>query len=118
MLDLSLFRNRSFSGANSVMLLIGLAMFGVFFYVSLFVQQVLGYSPVEAGASFLPATLLIAGLAPKVGSLVDRVGSRWLTGGGMTLRPCRPRLAPGRRLGATGTCPRARDWAGMALTMT
>ena len=85
MLDLTLFRNPTFSGANVAMLLVALAMFGVFFYVSLFVQQVLGYSPVEAGASFLPATLLIAGLAPKVGSLVDRVGSRWLTGGGMTL---------------------------------
>src|SRR3984885_9040307 len=45
MLDLSLFRNRTFSGANSVMLLVGLAMFGVFFYISLYMQQVLGYSP-------------------------------------------------------------------------
>src|SRR5262245_16241822 len=56
MLDLSLFRNVSFSGANTVMLLIGLAMFGVFFYVSLYVQQILGYSPTQAGASFLPWT--------------------------------------------------------------
>src|SRR6478735_9031144 len=65
MLDLSLFRNRSFSGANSVMLLIGLAMFGVFFYVSLYVQQVLGYSAIQAGASFLPWTILIILLAPQ-----------------------------------------------------
>ena len=36
------------------MLLVGLAMFGVFFYVSLYMQQVLGYSPIQAGASFLP----------------------------------------------------------------
>jgi len=85
MLDLTLFSNPTFSGANVSMLLVALAMFGVFFYVSLYVQQILGYSPVEAGASFLPATLLIALLAPKVGSLVDRVGSRWLTGSGMTL---------------------------------
>ena len=54
MLDLSLFKNRTFSGANTVMLLVGLAMFGVFFYVSLYVQQVLGYSPTQAGAAFLP----------------------------------------------------------------
>jgi EmrB/QacA subfamily drug resistance transporter len=85
MLDLTLFRNPTFSGANVSMLLVALAMFGVFFYVSLYVQQILGYSPVEAGASFLPATILIAALAPQVGRLVDRVGSRWLTGGGMTL---------------------------------
>ena len=85
MLDLSLFRNRTFAGANAVMLLVGLAMFGVFFYVSLYIQQILGYSPVEAGASFLPATLLIAFLAPIVGKQSDRIGSRWLTGGGMLL---------------------------------
>ena len=85
MLDLKLFRNPTFSGANVSMLFVALAMFGVFFYVSLYVQQILGFSPVEAGASFLPATILIAALAPQIGRLVDRIGSRWLTGGGMTL---------------------------------
>jgi len=85
MLDLRLFRNSTFSGANAAMLFIALAMFGVFFYVSLYIQQILGYSPVEAGASFLPATLLIAFLAPIVGKQSDRIGSRWLTGGGMLL---------------------------------
>ena len=85
MLDLTLFRNATFSGANLSMLLVALAMFGVFFYVSLYVQQILGYSPVEAGASFLPATILIALLAPQVGRVVDRAGSRWLTGSGMLL---------------------------------
>ena len=48
MLDLALFKNRTFAGANGVMLLVALAMFGVFFYVSLYMQQVLGYSPVQA----------------------------------------------------------------------
>jgi EmrB/QacA subfamily drug resistance transporter len=83
MLDLSLFRNKTFSGANGVMLLIGLAMFGVFFYVSLYVQQVLGYSPTQAGASFLPWTLLIIVLAPQAGRLSDRIGPRPLVAGGM-----------------------------------
>ncbi len=50
MLDLNLFRNRTFSGANTAMLFVGLAMFGTFFYVSLYMQNVLGYSPVQAGA--------------------------------------------------------------------
>ena len=85
MLDLHLFRNPTFSGANVAMLLVALAMFGVFFYVSLYIQQILGYSPVQAGASFLPATLLIVILAPIVGRQSDRVGSRWLTGAGMLL---------------------------------
>src|SRR6266404_5480769 len=47
MLELGLFRNKMFAGANTVMLLVGLAMFGVLFYVSLYVQQVLGYSPTQ-----------------------------------------------------------------------
>jgi hypothetical protein len=42
MLDLTLFRERTFTGANAVMLLSSLAMFGVFFYVTLYMQQVLG----------------------------------------------------------------------------
>ena len=50
MLDLSLFRNRTFAGANIVALLVTLAMFGVFFFMSLYVQRILGYSPVQAGA--------------------------------------------------------------------
>ncbi|HEY2776972.1 MAG TPA: MFS transporter [Gaiellaceae bacterium] len=85
MLDLSLFRNRTFSGANGSMLFVGLAMFGTFFYVSLYMQNVLHYSPVETGASFLPMTLLIIVIAPRAGALTDKVGSRWLVGLGMTL---------------------------------
>jgi EmrB/QacA subfamily drug resistance transporter len=85
MLDLSLFRDRTFTGANLTMLLVALSMFGVFFFVSLFVQGILGYSPVQAGASFLPMTLCIIFFAPVAGKLSDRVGSRWLMSGGMVL---------------------------------
>src|SRR6266404_2518352 len=85
MLELGLFRNKVFAGANSVMLLVGLAMFGVFFYVSLYVQQVLGYSPTQAGASFLPWTILIILLAPIAGKFSDRVGSRPFVSGGMVV---------------------------------
>jgi EmrB/QacA subfamily drug resistance transporter len=85
MLDLSLFRNRTFGGANAAMLFVGLAMFGTFFYVSLYMQNVLNYSPVQAGASFLPMTVLVILIAPRAGALTDRIGSRWLVGIGMTL---------------------------------
>jgi EmrB/QacA subfamily drug resistance transporter len=85
MLDLSLFRNRTFSGANTVMLLTALAMFGVFFYISLYMQQVLGYSPTQAGASFLPMTVLIILIAPLSGRFSDRFGSRGFAGAGMLL---------------------------------
>jgi EmrB/QacA subfamily drug resistance transporter len=85
MLDLSLFRIGSFSGANTVALLVSLGMFGVFFFVSLYVQNILGYSPTKAGAIFLPMTILIILIAPIAGKASDRIGGRWLMGGGMTL---------------------------------
>jgi EmrB/QacA subfamily drug resistance transporter len=85
MLDLTLFRNRTYVGANLVMLLVALAMFGVFFFVSLYMQNVLGYSAVEAGAAFLPMTLLIIVVAPLAGRASDRFGSRWLMATGMVL---------------------------------
>jgi len=85
MLDLSLFRNRTFSGANTVMLMTALAMFGVFFYVSLFMQNILRYSPTQAGAAFLPMTVLIILVAPQAGRLADRFGSRPFVGGGLFL---------------------------------
>ena len=85
MIDLRLFRNPTFAGSNVVALLVSLAMFGVFFFVSLYMQNVLGYSPIQAGATFLPMTLLIIVVAPLAGRLSDRLGSRWLMAGGMTL---------------------------------
>ena len=85
MLDLSLFRNPTFAGANGIMLLVALAMFGVFFYVSLYVQNILHYSPTQAGATFLPMTLCIVFLAPIAGRISDRYGPRWLISSGMAL---------------------------------
>ncbi len=121
MLDLGLFRNPTFAGANSIALLVALAMFGVFFFVSLYMQQILGYSATKAGASFLPMTLLIILIAPLAGRLSDRVGSRWLLAGGMSLVGVS--LLVFSRLGVDSTW-----WAifpglvvggmGMALTMT
>ncbi len=85
MLDLTLFKNGTFAGANVVILMVGLAMFGVFFFVSLYMQNILGFSAVQAGAAFLPMTVLIILVAPIAGKLSDRIGSRWLMTGGMTL---------------------------------
>ena len=85
MLDLTLFRNPTFSGANTVMGLVGLAMFGIFFFNSLFLQNVLGYSAIKTGATFLPMTLLIILVAPVAGRISDRIGPRWPMALGMTL---------------------------------
>jgi EmrB/QacA subfamily drug resistance transporter len=85
MLDLSLFRNPTFAGANTVMLLVGVSMFGIFFFNSLFLQNILRYSAIETGATFLPMTVLIILLAPLAGKLSDRVGSRWFMAVGMLM---------------------------------
>ncbi|HET9323464.1 MAG TPA: MFS transporter [Gaiellaceae bacterium] len=85
MLDLSLFQNRTYAGANVAILLVALAMFGVFFFVSLYMQGILGYSAVQAGAAFLPMTVLIILTAPIAGRVSDRIGSRWLMTTGMLL---------------------------------
>jgi EmrB/QacA subfamily drug resistance transporter len=85
MLDLSLFKNSTFAGANVTMLLVALAMFGVFFFNSLYLGQVLGYSPIQTGATFLPLTILIVFVAPLAGRFSDKIGSRWLMGVGLVL---------------------------------
>jgi EmrB/QacA subfamily drug resistance transporter len=83
MLDLHLFRDSTFSGANLTMLLVALAMFGIFFFNSLFLQNILGYSAIEAGATFLPMTLLVMVVAPLAGRFTDKIGARWLIGAGL-----------------------------------
>ena len=85
MLDLSLFKNSTFAGANVVMLLVALAMFGVFFFNSLYLGRILHYSPIQTGATFLPMTVLIVFVAPLAGRFSDKIGSRWLMGAGLVL---------------------------------
>ncbi|MEN3312920.1 MAG: hypothetical protein V7645_2249, partial [Actinomycetota bacterium] len=85
MLELALFRNPTFSGANVATLMVAFALFGIFFYNSLFIQNVLGYSAIQTGAVFLPMTVLIVLIAPRAGQLTDSMGARWLIGSGLGL---------------------------------
>ena len=85
MLDLSLFRNGTFAGANIVAILVTLAMFGIFVFFPIYMQTIRGWSPIQAGAALLPWTVMIVIFAPIAGKLSDRVGSRWLMAGGMTV---------------------------------
>jgi EmrB/QacA subfamily drug resistance transporter len=84
MLDLSLFKNGTFAGANLVAILVTLAMFGIFVFFPIYMQSFRGWSPTQAGAALLPWTLMIVIFAPIAGKLSDRLGSRWLMAGGMT----------------------------------
>ncbi|MGH3111007.1 MAG: MFS transporter, partial [Gaiellaceae bacterium] len=77
--------NGTYAGANLVVLLVALAMFGIFFFMSLYMQNILGYSAVQTGAAFLPMTILIILVAPIAGKTSDRIGSRGLMTAGMIL---------------------------------
>jgi EmrB/QacA subfamily drug resistance transporter len=85
MLDLSLFRRRAFAGASIVAFAISASMFSMFLYLTLYIQDVLSYSPLQAGLRFLPITLLSFVVAPISGRLSVRIPVRLLLGSGMLL---------------------------------
>jgi EmrB/QacA subfamily drug resistance transporter len=85
MVQFDLLSDRNFLGAVVVAMIISFAMLGVFFFLALYMQDILGYSPLEAGVRFLPSTLMIVGVAPVSGRLSDRFGPRWLIAGGLVL---------------------------------
>jgi EmrB/QacA subfamily drug resistance transporter len=76
LMPLSLFRSRSVSGANVVMLCMGGGFFAMWFFLSLYMQNVLGYSPLKAGLAFVPMTLSIAAAAQVGSRLLPRTGAR------------------------------------------
>jgi EmrB/QacA subfamily drug resistance transporter len=78
LMPLRIYSSRMLSAANVVMLLVGAASFAMWFFVSLYLQQVLGYSPIEAGLTFLPMALVIAGGSTFASRGVARVGARRL----------------------------------------
>ncbi len=85
MIDFSFFRSRSFAGANIVGFVVSFAMLAQFFFMALYMQNFLHYSPLQAGARFLPSTLVIIVMGPIAGRLTDRVGPRPLITAGMLL---------------------------------
>jgi predicted MFS family arabinose efflux permease len=69
MVDLSMFRQREFSGGTATMMIWAFGVLGIYFFTSLYLQGVLGFSPVKAGLAFVPMALCVAvfaGLAPLV----------------------------------------------------
>ena len=76
MLPLDIFRSAQFRAANLVTITVYAALGGVFFLLTLQLQQVLGYSALEAGAATLPITLLMLALSARSGALAARIGPR------------------------------------------
>jgi predicted MFS family arabinose efflux permease len=80
-----IFRLRTLTGANVVGLLLGASLFSMFFFISLYMQQVLGYSPIHAGLSYLPLAITIIVAAGLGGQLVTRFGFKPILAAGMLL---------------------------------
>jgi EmrB/QacA subfamily drug resistance transporter len=74
LMPFSIFRLRTLRGANIVGLLVGMSLFSMFFFISLYVQQVLGYEPLEAGLAYLPLSALIIISAGIASQLTTRIG--------------------------------------------
>jgi EmrB/QacA subfamily drug resistance transporter len=76
LVPLRIFRSRSVTGGNVVMFMMFGALFGSWYFETLYMQHVLGYSPLQAGLAFLPQTLLIAAGAQVTARLVPKFGPR------------------------------------------
>jgi len=78
-----IFRVRTVTGANVVGILLGASLFSMFFFISLYMQQVLRYSPIHAGLSYLPLAVTIVFAAGIGGQLVTRIGFKPVLAAGM-----------------------------------
>jgi EmrB/QacA subfamily drug resistance transporter len=85
LVPLGVFRLRNLSGGNAVSLLLGAVMFATFFFVTLYMQQVLDYSPIETGVAYLPLALTVVAAAGLASNLIARLGFRPLLFAGMAL---------------------------------
>jgi EmrB/QacA subfamily drug resistance transporter len=88
MLPLRLFRERNFTIGNVATLTAYLGLGGVIFLLPVFLQEVSGYSPVQAGLALLPVTTLLIVLSRRFGALADRIGSRVLISLGALVASC------------------------------
>jgi EmrB/QacA subfamily drug resistance transporter len=85
LLPLGIFRLRTLSASNGVGLLIGMSLMSMFFFLSLYMQQVLGYDALEGGIAYLPLALTIIVTAGVASQLVTKVGFKPVLMGGMLL---------------------------------
>jgi EmrB/QacA subfamily drug resistance transporter len=85
MLDLGLFRKPAFLGASVAAVMLSAGVFGLFLYLTLYVQSILGYSALQAGLIFLPITAVSFVVAPPAGRLTEKVPPRIFLGVGLAL---------------------------------
>ena len=85
MVELSMFRSRAFAGGTGTMMLWAFGIFGIYFFTSLYLQGVVGFSPTKAGLAFVPMALFLALFSMISGPLTARVGAHRLVAFGLVL---------------------------------
>ena len=85
LMELGLFKNRTFTVTNLVGLIMSFGMMGVFFLLPLFLQAILGYSAIKAGLVMTPLAAIVIFASPTSGTLSDRLGPKWLMFTGMVI---------------------------------
>jgi EmrB/QacA subfamily drug resistance transporter len=85
LVPMRIFASRTLTAANLVVFMLGSSVFAMWYFVSLYLQQVLGYSPIRAGLSFLPMTLAIVVGSTFAGRNAERIGPGRLLTAGMSL---------------------------------
>jgi EmrB/QacA subfamily drug resistance transporter len=78
MMKLELFRIRNFWVGSVIALTVSFGMLGIFFPMTLFLQGALGYTPIRAGLTMTPMSLMLLVVAPVAGRLTDKIGARWI----------------------------------------
>ncbi len=84
MMKVELFKLRNFWAGNVITGVMAFGMFGIFFPITIFLQAILGYTPIRAGLALTPMAFTIMLVAPIAGRLSDTIGSRWLLVGGLS----------------------------------
>jgi EmrB/QacA subfamily drug resistance transporter len=85
MLPLRFFRNRSFAGAQIAAFAISASFFAIFLYTTLYLQQILGLSAIEAGLAYLPGTITMLFVSGATSALGTKVSARLMVAGGLAL---------------------------------
>ena len=108
------FRSRTYLGANGVAFVVSFSMLAMFFFMALYMQNILGYGALEAGMRFLPSTVVIIFTAPLAGRLTDRIGAKIPIAVGLSLASLalymQSRVTAGHQL-QLPACPGSRSWA-------
>ena len=84
MMKIELFKLRNFWVGNTISGVMAFGMFGIFFPLTIFLQSILGYTPIRAGLALTPMAFTIMLVAPIAGRLSDKIGSRWLLVAGLS----------------------------------